>query len=45
MLQEDVKCLIEVSGNVRASTFCELVEMIDDEIRELKAKRKNVRVH
>lgn len=45
MLQEDMKCLIEVSGNVRASTFGEVLEMIDDEIRELKARRKNVRVH
>lgn len=44
MLQEDMKCLIEVTGNVRPSAFGEVTALIDDEIRELKAKRKNVRV-
>ena len=39
-----MKCLIEVTGNVRPSAFGEVTAMIDDEIRELKAKRKNVRV-
>ena len=44
MLQEDMKSLIEVFGNVKPSTFDSLIELLDEEIKELKAKRKNVRV-
>lgn len=44
MLQEDMKCIIEVTGNVRPSTFSELTDLLDEEIKDLKSRRKNVKV-
>ncbi len=44
MLQEDMKCLIELTNNTRPSAFSEVQEMLDAEVADLKSKRKNTRI-
>ena len=44
IIQEDIKCMKRLLGNVRASAFEEVTAMIAREIDLLKRQRKNVRV-